>query len=39
MCKLTLQVVDKNGTIIAQSMGEDFTDLAVMRTYEEGDRI
>lgn len=39
MCKLTLQVVDKNGTIIAQSTGEDFTDLAVMRTYEEGDRI
>lgn len=39
MCKLTLQVVDKNGTVVAQSTGEDFTDLAVMRTYEEGDRI
>ena len=39
MSKLTLQVMDKNGTIIAQSNGEDFTDLVVMRTYEEGDQI
>lgn len=39
MSKLTLQVMDKDNNLIAQSEGEDFTDLVVMRTYEEGDYI
>ena len=39
MSRLALQVIDKNGSVIAESEGEDFTDLVVMRDYEEGDRI
>ena len=39
MSKLTLQVINKNGSVIAESTGEDFTDLVVMHTYEEGDYI
>ncbi|MDE7211047.1 MAG: carbohydrate-binding protein, partial [Lachnospiraceae bacterium] len=39
MSELTLQVISKDGTVIAESTGEDFTDLVVMRAYEEGDRI
>ena len=39
MSILTLRIIDKNNNIITESTGEDFTDLVVSRTYEEGDQI
>lgn len=39
MAELRLKVLDKDGQLICESCGMGFADLAVMRTYAEGDRI